>query len=170
MLFRSSLLKCTLSPSPVLLNTLIRIDRTPNFCVRLGTLSNTETYAWAELTWSGHVARAIKFVNPISKAVGHTVEEVLVNVLFIEMSNGRDVSFDQPAAKASRVRFSDNGKEPSRRRLNAAQELVRTLSSGARTVPITIPHSCFHQASNEGRIEIAHIWSVIVNCPSGYVV
>jgi len=87
------------------------------------------------------------------------------------MSNGRDVSFDQPAAEASRVRFSDNGKEPSRRRLNAAQKLVRTLSSGARTVPSASPHSCFHQASsNEGRIEIAHIWSVIVNCPSGYVV
>ena len=139
----------------------------------LGALTDTVAHARTELTWSGLVARAIKFVDPISIAVGHTAEEVLVDVLFIFMSNGQGVSFDQPAAKPSGVRFSDNGKEPSRRRLDAAQELVRTMrsASAARTVTVALSHSCFHQASsNERRFEIAHIWSVVVNCPSCYVV
>ena len=94
-----------------------------------------------------------------------------MNVLFVFMSNGRDVSCDQPAAETSGVRFNDNDKEPSRRRLDAAQELVRTLRSAARTVTVALSHSCFDQASsNEGRIESSHIWSVVVKYPSGYVV
>ena len=142
-----------------------------SYCGWLGALFDTEAYARSELTWSGRVARAVKFVDPIPIAVGHSAEEMLVDVLFILLFDGEGVSLYQPAAKASRVRFSDNGKEASRRRLNAAQDLARTLRSAARTVPVAIPHSCFHQASsNERRIEIAHIRSVIVNCPSGYVV
>ena len=92
----------------------MRLNRAPNFGVRLGTLFNTKANAWPELTWSGLIARVIKFVNAIPMPVAHTAEEVMVNMLFIEMRDGRHVCFDQSAAQLSGIRFSDNGKEPSR--------------------------------------------------------
>ena len=41
--------------------------------------------------------------------------------------DGADVSLHEPTAKASRVGFSDDGKEPTCGGLYAAQELVRTV-------------------------------------------
>ena len=100
-------------------------------CAWLGALIDTEANARSELTRSGCVARAVKFVAPIPIAVGHAAEEVLIDVLFILLFDGEGVSLYQPAAKASRVRFSDNGEEPSRRGLYAAQELVRSVRAAA---------------------------------------
>ena len=58
---------------------------------------------------------------------------------------GPRVSVDKTAAEASRVRFGDDGVEPSRRRLYAAQELMwemRTASVFA--AAFACPHRCLH--------------------------
>jgi len=145
----------------------------------LGALFDTEAYAGSEFAWPRCVARAVKFVDPITIAVGHSAEEMLVGVLFILLFDGEGVSLYQPAANASRVRFSDNGEEPPRRGLYAAQELVRTVRAAAtlpaacevRCVAVAFSHRCLDQAStNERRIEVAHFWSVVVYYSSGYVV
>ena len=63
----------------------------------------------------------------IALAVAHAVEEVVDDVLFADLCDGRGVCCDQPAAKLPGVRFCDDSKETPRRRLDAAQELVRAL-------------------------------------------
>ena len=76
---------------------------------------------WEELTRPGSVTRTVKLADPISVAVGQTAEEVLIIVLLILFCDGLGVGLHESAAKASRVRFNDDGKEPARRWLDAAQ-------------------------------------------------
>ena len=78
--------------------------------------------------------------------VAHSAEEVVEDVIFTEVCDGRGVCCDQPAAKLPGVRFCDDSKEPPRGRLDAAQELVRALRPGARTVPVASPNRSFNKA------------------------
>ena len=107
----------------------------------LVALSGTEAMSEvsSELAGPGGIARTDKLVDLITIAVGP--------MLFSFGLDSGDISLHQSAAKASRVRFSDDGKEPSRRRLYAAQELVGTMRAAARAVAFAFSHSGFHQVS-----------------------
>ena len=104
--------------------------------------------------------------------VAHSAEEVVEDVIFTEVCDGSGVCCDQPAAKLPGVRFCDDSKEPTRGRLDAAQELVWAMRTGASTVPVASPHSRLHQAfPNERRLEIATVRSGVVDYfPWRYVV
>ena len=97
----------------------------------LVALSGTRADPRPKSACSGIVAGAVKLVDPITMTVGHTTEEVRVYMLLSFCVDGTDVSLHEPAAEASRVRFCDNGKEPTRGGLYAAQELVRTVRAAA---------------------------------------
>ena len=120
--------------------------------VALATLPSTKTDLRTEPAVFGGVAWAEVFVYPIINSVVPAAPCVRQNEVTLVAVDGLGISLHQPTAKAARIRFSNDGKEPPRGRLYAAQELVRAMCTAAVfIVAATSAHRCLHQAGSNER-------------------
>ena len=139
-------------PSAPLQTPVIKLFSISMLRALLVALQGTIAYPRSEFAGSGSVAGAEYFVGPITVAVGHTTEEARQDVILSDGVDGSDVSLHESSTKASWVGFSNDRKEPSRRRLDAAQELVRAMgATAAFVVAIASSHCCLHQARSHER-------------------
>ena len=119
--------------------------------VAFATLPSTVTNLRAESAISGEVAWAEVFIDPISRPIVPATPRMWQDEVTLVAVDGLGVGLHEAAAEAARVRFSNDGKEPPRGRLYAAQELVRAMCTAAVfIVAATSAHRCLHQnGSNE---------------------
>ena len=114
--------------------------------VVFATLPSTVTDLRAESALSGEVAWAEVFIDPISKPIVPATPRVWQDEVTLVAVDGLGERLHEATAEAARVRFSNDGKEPPRGRLYAAQELVRAICTAAVfIVAATSAHRCLHQ-------------------------
>jgi len=113
------------------------------FTALLGTVANL----YSDLACTGGTAKAEGFFDPIFVALRYSAPDARHDVTTSDEFEGLRVSLHEPSAEAPWIGFNDDGKEPTRRGLYAAQELMWTERSAAIfVVAVTSSHCSLHQA------------------------